>query len=401
MTALTAELQAVVDSLETTRWSYMVCDERWHLVWVSREHRALLDAPDDESLGIGHHILVALQTEVWQRSLTEASMRERIAEALPFIAATSDPVELDAILGSGTAARLPASTHLIDVSAGTFDWRSPAGLPPAPVAMISFHLRRPDGSILGTVVVFGSPLRPVVNDLLVRGDEATLERMASFIVPRRVSTAILFADVQESSALARRLSHTDYFTLVRELMTALDAVVVDHQGLVSKHAGDGVTAFFPVMDGRDRRAAARAGVCAAREMQAAACAVVNGVGAELGVRAGECLLNVGVHWSDHVTLGQLVTGGRLEVTALGSAVNECARIQETARDGALLISRRLVTEVAHRDRGPLGLSLPAGDWRQLRLLPTVTDKARRDAGSVVVCDIREVAGTGWGGASAA
>ena len=57
---------------------------------------------------------------------------------------------------------------------------------------------------------------------------------------------------------------------------------------------------------------------------------------------GELKINAGVHWGGALYLGQVITGGRLEVTALGDEVNECARIQQSARDGALLASKPLV-----------------------------------------------------------
>jgi class 3 adenylate cyclase len=41
-------------------------------------------------------------------------------------------------------------------------------------------------------------------------------------------------------------------------------------------------------------------------------------------------------------MGQVVTGGRLGVTALGDEVNECARMKQTATGGALLASKALI-----------------------------------------------------------
>ena len=56
----------------------------------------------------------------------------------------------------------------------------------------------------------------------------------------------------------------------------------------------------------------------------------------------ELRINAGVHWGGALYLGQIVTGGRLEATALGDEVNEAARIQQSARDGALLAYMPLV-----------------------------------------------------------
>ena len=45
--------------------------------------------------------------------------------------------------------------------------------------------------------------------------------------------------------LARRLSTADYFNLARRLVRVADQCVVEAGGLVGRHLGDGVTAFFP------------------------------------------------------------------------------------------------------------------------------------------------------------
>jgi len=46
---------------------------------------------------------------------------------------------------------------------------------------------------------------------------------------------------------------------------------------------------------------------------------------------------------------------RLEVTALGDAVNECARIQESARHGQALASKALIENLTTDDAAALGL----------------------------------------------
>ena len=52
------------------------------------------------------------------------------------------------------------------------------------------------------------------------------------------------ADLEASSALARRLSSAQYFAFVRRLVRAIDQCVIDADGIVGRHADDGVVAFF-------------------------------------------------------------------------------------------------------------------------------------------------------------
>jgi hypothetical protein len=86
-------------------------------------------------------------------------------------------------------------------------------------------------------------------------------------------------------------------------------------------------------------------------------------------------------------MGQVVTGGRLEVTALGDEVNECARIQECARDGTVLASKALVERLdpAHADQ--IGIDPDAASYTTIAELGSATEKALRDAGSIPVTEV--------------
>lgn len=94
-------------------------------------------------------------------------------------------------------------------------------------------------------------------------------------------------------------------------------------------------------------------------------------------------MNVGVHWRGALYLGQVVTGGRLEVTALGDEVNEAVRIQRSGRDGALLASKSLLERLEPDDAAALELDPDRIRYRTLAELEGAP-KARRDAGSVAV-----------------
>lgn len=70
------------------------------------------------------------------------------------------------------------------------------------------------------------------------------ERMQSVAKPGRRPAAILFADLEASSPLARRLSTASYFALGRRMARAADHCVTDAGGLTGRYVGDGVVAFF-------------------------------------------------------------------------------------------------------------------------------------------------------------
>jgi len=95
-------------------------------------------------------------------------------------------------------------------------------------------------------------------------------------------------------------------------------------------------------------------------------------------------VNVGVHWGGQLYMGQLITGGRLEVTALGDTVNEAARIQESARDGQVLASKSLLEHLSEEDANALDIDPDAMIYRTIEELPSASSKAKRDAGTVPV-----------------
>jgi class 3 adenylate cyclase len=196
----------------------------------------------------------------------------------------------------------------------------------------------------------------------------------------RHEAAILFADLQASGRLSRRLPSAAYFELIRALTTAIDAVVVEHDGIVGKHAGDGVSAFFLDDDLGSSSATARAALRSARGITA----VTRRVAAGNDLEEDDVRLNVGVHWGGTLYMGQVTTGGRLEVTALGDEVNECARIQQAARDGMVLASKPLVERLAPEDAVAVGVDPDVATYRALAELPGADEKVVRDAGVLPV-----------------
>jgi class 3 adenylate cyclase len=194
--------------------------------------------------------------------------------------------------------------------------------------------------------------------------------MAGLVEPGRKRAAILFADLQSSASLSRRLPTATYFGLIGDLIAAIDGVVGNYGGGVGKHAGDGVTAFFLVDDLGSPSAAARVALESARDISVVTRDTAKASGEETGlIDADDCKVNVAVHWGGTLYMGQLVTGGRLEITALGDEVNECARIQESARDGEILVSKAVVEHLGGDDAAALGIDPDSVLYRTVSELP--------------------------------
>ena len=150
--------------------------------------------------------------------------------------------------------------------------------------------------------------------------------------------------------------------------------MIARDGIVGKHAGDGGSALFLAADfDGSESAAARAAIEAARAIRD---------GAErLGPDDVTVKLNIGVHWGATLMVGQVATSGRLEVTALGDQMNEGARIEAAAKDGAILASKDLIERLDADDAQATGLDPDAIAYTPLGELDGASDKAIRDAGS--------------------
>jgi class 3 adenylate cyclase len=207
--------------------------------------------------------------------------------------------------------------------------------------------------------------------------------MSALLEPARRPAAILFADLEASSALARRLPTPSYFALIRRLALRADRAVVERGGIVGKHVGDGVTAFFLVEDGRSESQAASTCIEAMRAIRDAA--------GEAALRSKlapeDVVVRFGLHWGATLYVGRLMTSGRAEVTALGDEVNEAARIEACASGGRALASKALVERLDAADAQTLGINPQELAYTPLAELPTAVDKARRDAPAIAVCEL--------------
>ena len=97
-------------------------------------------------------------------------------------------------------------------------------------------------------------------------------------------------------------------------------------------------------------------------------------------------LNIGLHWGATLTVGQISTMGRLDVTAMGDEMNECARIESAATEGAVLASKNLIERLAAEDAAALGLDPDEIVYRTVaELVPD--GKVARDAGQIAVTSL--------------
>jgi class 3 adenylate cyclase len=381
-----AELGELARELEGLRWAFDIYDAEWRLVYVSDELKAMLGERDEARLGYGRHILEVLRMHAWDAALTDESKPGVFATNAPrWMHGTPGGKDAFAeLLGPGLAA-YAADIEPSASRAWTFEFEYIEGeLPPLPIGCVTSRVRDDSGELIGQFTIYSARLPPRLLTLLTRGDEAMFERMAQLVEPGRHPAAILFADLQASGALSRRLPSAAFFKFIRSMTTAIDDLVLIHLGLVGKHAGDGVTAFFLAEQLGSASAAARSAIETARAIGEAADGAVQDSDAAGLLSADDVRMNIGIHWGPALFMGQIVTGGRLEVTALGDEVNEAARLQQSARDGDILASKSLIEQLDPTDAGRVGVDADALHYQTIGDLGDITDKAARDAGGIPI-----------------
>lgn len=288
-----------------------------------------------------------------------------------------DPRLVDLVDGIDETARIS------DCSTITFhyDGYGPAGSRPR-MAVTAMRIRRSNGELAGTVFIEKPALSMMVlASLGAMGDRQHLERQQAVAAAGRRPGAVLFADLEASTPLAKKLSTANYFALGRRLTRAADQCVVDAGGITGRHSGDGVVAFFLAENLGSESAAASACVRAARSLRSAMGAIAE----RSGLEAADLAMRFGLHWAATLYVGLISTVGRTEVTALGDDVNDAARIEPCATGGAILASKPLVERLTAADADQLGLDLERVTYTSLGDLPSATAKACRDAPSLAVC----------------
>ena len=224
---------------------------------------------------------------------------------------------------------------------------------------------------------------PQVFSALALADLRHLERITAVSRPDRRPAAILFADLDESSPLSKRVSTAQYFAFGRRMVRAVDQCLIDHGGIVGRHAGDGVAGFFLAETAGSESAAAQSCIEAARALRDVLSAVVE----RSDLHDETVTFRFGLHWGARLYVGSILTAGRSEVTALGDEVNDAARIEACASGGRALASKDLIECLTADDAKALGIDPRQTKYTVLAELPTATEKARRDAPAIAVCEI--------------
>ena len=378
---------------ETGSWGH-VLDARWRYVFETDEQRATfadIRGGTALSLPIGSHFFSAEVRKYFAATVGGPlyeleNYRAHFREAGRFVLANT--------AGGREELREAVDPDLVDL----VDELTPQELPVVRVernvwttagiesATFVMFLRLDDGfGNLAGICVLSKPAVGM-SDLaraVALADLAHIQRMRAVDVPDRRPAAILMADLESSTSLARQLSTAQYFAFGRRLVRTADRCVIDAGGIIGRHAGDGVVAFFLAETAGSESAAARSCITAARNLRDGLAMVA----ARSGIPESNLSLRFGLHWGATLYMGRVLTGGRSEVTALGEAPNEAARIEACAAGGRTLASKQLIERLNRTDAEALGIDTDRTTYTSLGDLATATEKARRDAPSIAVCEL--------------
>ncbi|MCP4575760.1 MAG: hypothetical protein GY846_05705 [Deltaproteobacteria bacterium] len=154
--------------------------------------------------------------------------------------------------------------------------------------------------------------------------------------PQRKLLTIVFTDIRGFSSLTDSLEPEELFQLLSHYFSAMIEIVHQYDGTLNKMIGDGLLVFFgdpiPMEDHAERA------VRMAVQMQRTVMQLKqewNRYGHDLGLGIG---INTG-----YVTVGNVGSDMHRDYTIIGNQVNVASRLENLAKPGEILISRRTLS----------------------------------------------------------
>jgi adenylate cyclase len=142
-----------------------------------------------------------------------------------------------------------------------------------------------------------------------------------------VEGSMLFADIRGSTALAEKMTPTEFRSVLDRFYTTASGVVFAHDGMLDKFVGDELVAAFPQMLSAERHAE-RAVETAQDLLRATGHADPGGPWVPIGA---------GVH-TGRAWFGAVGEGAHVELTIVGDPINVTARLAARAEAGEILVS---------------------------------------------------------------
>ena len=204
--------------------------------------------------------------------------------------------------------------------------------------------------------------RPVVDELDVEIISKQFEDVSGTKLGKEKDLAILFTDIENYTQFAEAFPPYDVVHVLNRYYQKMNEIIVQHKGIISDVAGDGILALFGVTG--DSKNPVLDAINAVREMHSALIEFNKYLNQmydrSFGIRAG---INFG-----KVIVGNFDTGMMKKISAIGDTVNLASRIETANKDFGtqLLISQSAYEEtqglVETKKMHRIGLKGKSGEY---------------------------------------
>ena len=165
--------------------------------------------------------------------------------------------------------------------------------------------------------------------------------VGKYLHPRDEKRIIMFIDLKNSTPIAEKLGHTEYFKFIRDVIYCMAAGIAEYDGRVYQYVGDEIVAWWP-------HTAANARKCVNSLLEARKILNRN---AEIFKRNYDIIpeYKVGIH-AGNVTVGQVgITKKDLVIS--GDTINTAARIRSacTELNQKYLVSKEFIELIEMKD----------------------------------------------------
>ena len=160
-----------------------------------------------------------------------------------------------------------------------------------------------------------------INEKYSRG--VFLDIMAGkYLQPREEERIIIFVDLRNSTPIAEKLGHKEYFEFIRDFIFCISAGIMEHDGRIYQYVGDEIVAWWP-----SSKINAKKAVSSLIESRK----VLN-TNTEVFKRSYDILpeYKAGIH-TGNVTVGQ-VGISKKELVMSGDTINTASRIRSACND---------------------------------------------------------------------
>lgn len=172
------------------------------------------------------------------------------------------------------------------------------------------------------VVLFISTLLALeVNEKYSRGVFLNI-MMGKYLQPKEERRIIMFLDLKDSTPIAERLGHKEYFKFIRDFIFHTSSAMLQHDGRVYQYVGDEIVVWWDENPANAKKAVASL-ITARRELNKVAERFRRHYGIIPEYKAG---IHTGV-----VTVGQVGTVKK-DLVMSGDAINTAARIRSACTD---------------------------------------------------------------------